>query len=142
MRTTRPENLKETMRTLNTCDLKDADLLWAVAQANFQRMEASGERIKPWALDQHKAGYVNLTLTWVNLGEIVDTEHISVTADEFCARWSASAPCQDSYCGSSALEALARAYVGLVIGETVNLPDRVTDDLEEFVERRNGKNQY
>jgi len=128
------------MRTLNTCDLKDDDLLWAVEQANFQRMETYGERIKQWALDQHKEGYVNPTLSWVNLGEIVDLERISVAADEFSDYWSASAPGQASYCGSSALEALARAYVGLVIGEEVNLPDWVTSDLEEFVERRNGKN--
>lgn len=128
------------MRTLNTCNLEGDDLLWAVAQANFQRMEIYGERIKQWALDQHKAGYVNLALTWGNLGEIVDDERISLQADDFTGNWIASASGQARYCGSCALEALARAYVDFIIGETVNLPDQVTSDLEEFVERRNGKN--
>lgn len=129
------------MRTLNTCGLKDDDLLWAVEEANFCRMETYGERIKQWVLDQHKQGYVNLTLSWANLGEIADMERISLKADEFSDFWYASAPGQTGYCGSSALEALARAYVGFVIGETVNLPDRITSDLEEFVEKQNGKNQ-
>lgn len=124
------------MRTLNTIDIKDDDLLWAVEEANFQRMETYGERIKQWALDQHKQGYVNINLSWVNLGEIIDTERISVVADELNEDWKASAPGKDSYCGSSALEALARAYVDLVIGTSVNLPDVVTGDLEEFVETR------
>lgn len=127
--------LEVPVRTVKTCNLKDADLCWAVQEAEFRRMETYGGYIKQWALDQHKQGFAAFSAFWSNFGEILEFERISVKAEEFDDTWAAQGPDGSIYTASTALEAAMRAYVGIVIGEEVNLPHEVTDDLEEFVDR-------
>lgn len=120
------------MRTLKTHDLKDVYLRWAVQEAEFRRMETYGDYIEPWALDQHRKGFVATGAYWSNFGDTLELERISVKAEQLADIWAAQGPHGAIYTARTALEAAMKAFVGLVIGEEVNLPEKVTDDLDEF----------
>lgn len=95
-------------------------------------METYGDYIDPWALDQHRKGFAAIRPYWSNFGDTLELERISVKAEEFDDIWAAQGPHGAIYTARTALEAAMKAFVGLVIGEEVNLPEKVTDDLDEF----------
>ena len=121
---------------MKTSTLIGPPLDWAVSECEYQYIQKHEGHVKPWVLEQHRAG-ATCPIDWCNLGPIIERELISIapiwrnagcknTTGEWL--WQASLVTEDgkSVWGNpclNPLEAAARCYVASVLGDEVELPE-------------------
>lgn len=124
---------------LLTANLTGNALDWVVQNIEFMRMQAEGEEVKQWVLDEHKAGrkYNPYSTDWAWAGEIIDREDIQLLKAHSPGVGSEHLACIDmeegdvmvaQATGNTKLEAAMRCYVLYVLGEEVDVPELTPRD--------------
>lgn len=113
---------------INTNDLAEAALDWAVTLIETRRQEAEGQRIDEGLMcrvlrGEHKDPYSS---DWACGGPLIDRERFAFTVDEDMETVRAYYPFKQGHedgSGSDHLVAAMRCYVASELGNVVEVPD-------------------
>lgn len=118
------------MKKVGILELSNKALNWVVSMIEVERLRATGEPVKQWAIDgylEKPTDYVG-DLIWG--GEVIDREQISTLwrADEnewWACNREMDPSCGESlgYFGKTRQQAAMRCYVASVLGDEVDIPD-------------------
>ncbi len=109
--------------TMNTSDLHDITLNWAVAKCEGHNQDERWLEIFMYQ-SSRKTGY-NYATNWAIAGRIIEDEWINLTNSDDVWRAEIATDVIDGYLtqyGQSPLEAAMRVYVELKLGDTVEVP--------------------
>jgi len=114
---------------MKTEELQGAALDWAVHKIEFARMQAAGEYVKQWVLDDHARGHIvgSFSTDWDWGGPIIEREKVHLThrPGEVVSgnNWTAFLYQPHRYAdGPTPLIAAMRCYVASKLGDDVVIP--------------------
>jgi hypothetical protein len=121
---------------IKTSELTGAALDWAVAKCEELVYETPAD----FLLDLVSGGVVNYSTDWSQGGPIIEREQITVGADGI--GWCAGIPWDGDWIsgfvqrGDTPLIAAMRCYVASELGDEVEIPDAIRQEIPEFGESK------